>query len=351
MRRSSGRTRIAGFTLVELLVVIAIIGILIALLLPAVQAAREAARRSQCTNNLKQIGLALHNYHDSQKSFPPSGILYGDPLNPVPHLLAYHHTWLEAILPGLEQQPLYDMTDRNRPVYSSLADPTTPQAIVSTAVAELKCPTSLDVDVAISRNMAHTNYAGSEGYHWWSTANLGPPNTTWIGLGFTRLADLSGLFTINKTRRMRDITDGTSNTIICAETNTAGYKGGPIRTCGSGIPRLINNERVFRAAFVWTGVSGYCCETPLSVRPDGSSATGWWPAGGGGGGGGGYAFSPTYITAYGPNCNWPGAGSLHPGGLNSLLADGSVRFVSETIVWADWCKLNGIEDQWIVSQY
>src|SRR5688500_12419399 len=87
-----------GFTLVELLVVIAIIGILIALLLPAVQAAREAARRYQCTNNLKQIGLAMHNYHDINGKFPPSRIARGD-----------YITWAVLILPYMEQQAMYEL--------------------------------------------------------------------------------------------------------------------------------------------------------------------------------------------------------------------------------------------------
>jgi prepilin-type N-terminal cleavage/methylation domain-containing protein len=109
MRLTSRR----GFTLVELLVVIAIIGVLVALLLPAVQAAREAARRTQCTNNMKQLVLGLHNYHDVNKRFPPSGILAGDIKVPVPPANApstvpYHHTWLMMMLPFVEQTPLYD---------------------------------------------------------------------------------------------------------------------------------------------------------------------------------------------------------------------------------------------------
>ena len=117
------RTR-RGFTLVELLVVIAIIGILIALLLPAVQAAREAARRSQCTNNMKQLGVALHNYHDTHKVFPPGGLDYGHAgTGPHPSLpggvepankLVKNMNGLVLLLPYIEQQSLYDQYDCNQ---------------------------------------------------------------------------------------------------------------------------------------------------------------------------------------------------------------------------------------------
>jgi prepilin-type N-terminal cleavage/methylation domain-containing protein/prepilin-type processing-associated H-X9-DG protein len=335
-----------GFTLVELLVVIAIIGILIALLLPAVQAAREAARRSQCTNNEKQIGLALHNYHDTFKSFPPSGVLEGDHGLPVngPYAHAYHYTWLFMILPFMEQQPLHDSADLNYPIW---VGPTgQPQAVVSQQVATLQCPSSAVLDPpSDTRNMAYSNYAGSEGYHWWTTASL---NTGHSPL-FTNGGDFSGLFTITKTRRMADIQDGTSNTVICAEVNSTGYKWGAIRTCGTGQPRLnTNGERVYRAAFVWTGVYGQCCETGIYMDPAGSgprSSAYWFPAAGP------HAFSPTYLTAWGPNAEWPGASSLHPGGVNCLMGDGSVHFISEMIVWGEWCMLGGIADRYSVTQY
>src|SRR4051794_21890252 len=101
-----------GFTLIELLVVIAIIAVLIALLLPAVQAAREAARRAQCVNNLKQIGLALHNYHDTVGSFPPGG-------QSAPSYAGTWFNWLTSILPQIEQMPLYNATNFSRQIYQA----------------------------------------------------------------------------------------------------------------------------------------------------------------------------------------------------------------------------------------
>ena len=333
-----------GFTLVELLVVIAIIGILIALLLPAVQAAREAARRSQCTNNMKQLGLALHNYHDVHQSFPPSGILTGDlRVPPYPpstaSALPYHHTWLVMILPFVEQGPLYDRTDKRLPIWPQTT-------IVQTQVPVFLCPSNPVLDLGKTRNMSYTNYAACEGYHWWSSAVFSPG--LFAEVSITRTADFSGLFTLPWTRRISDITDGTSNVIAVGEVNSTGYKEGAIRTCGTGRPRLDTGERVFRAAFVYTGVHGECCETGRWRRPDGSgpvSSASWWP------GGSPHAFSPTFISAWGPNANWPGPGSLHPGGMNIALADGSVRFISQTILYDTWIKLCSIADAHAIPDY
>lgn len=350
-----------GFTLVELLVVIAIIGILIALLLPAVQAAREAARRSQCSNNMKQVGLALHNYHDVHKTFPPWAILYGDPMVRQ-HTVAYHHPWPLMILPFMEQTALYDGIDLGMPVC-----PEPPavsgqgQAVVSTQVATLLCPTSMKLELNQTRNMAYTNYAGSEGYHWWSGANFtrAAHYIPWgFGNEFTHDADLSGVFTQYTKRsnqelcvKIKDITDGTSNTVMVSEVNSTGYAAKPgghsgSRACGTGIPRMGRGDQVFRPAFVWIGIYGECT-TQYYTRPDGTAAVAnqWWPAGWP------YPFSPSYITAYGPNTNWPGASSLHPGGLNCLLGDGSVRFVGETITWPTWAMINAHKDKFSVDQF
>jgi type II secretory pathway pseudopilin PulG len=321
--------------LVELLVVIAIIGILVALLLPAIQAAREAARRTQCVNNMKQIGLALHNYHDTYQRFPPSGILYGDAA--VPHALPYHHTWLVMILPFVEQGTLYDQVIKESPIWG--------QPIVSTVVPNLLCPSATELNVSSdTRNMAYTNYAGSEGYHWWTTAGLNTGHHPSFGSG----GDFSGLFTITKSNKQAAVQDGTSNVVAVAEVTSVGYKWGPIRTSGSGQPRLNTGERVYRAAFVWTGVNGECCESGRYRRPNGSgpsTAAAWWP------GGSPHAFSPTYLSAWGPNAEWPGASTRHPGGCNVILADASVRSVQDNVDWGLWAKLNAISDGYTIEQY
>jgi prepilin-type processing-associated H-X9-DG protein len=110
------------------------------------------------------------------------------------------------------------------------------------------------------------------------------------------------------------------------------------------VPRLNTGERVYRAAFVWTGRYGHCCESGIFKDPAGGS-TWWFPAASP------HAFSPTFLSAWGPNAEWPGASSLHPGGLNMALLDGSSRFISETVAWDIWAKLNGIEDGNPISEF
>ena len=318
-----------AFTLVELLVVIAIIGILIALLLPAVQAAREAARRSQCGDNFKQIGIALQNYHDVNRSFPTMTTWGIAGNSPQP---AYHHTWIEAILPFLEQQPLYEKTSRTILVWG--------QPIVGTQLPVLRCPSDTEyTDITTTHNIAITNYGGSEGYHWW--------NNAYNVLGDNVTREYSGIFTTQQWNKIADVRDGTSTTVAVAECNSTGYKWGGFHTSGTGWVRAGGGEGVYRSAFIGTGVCGACCETGQYSRPDNSGpATGcaWFRTGP-------YSFSPSYLTAWGPNVEWPGAGSVHPAVIQVGLADGSMRAVSNSIDWATWVKINGRQDGYSLSDF
>lgn len=323
-----------GFTLVELLVVIAIIGILVGLLLPAVQAAREAARRVQCQNNLKQIGLALQNYHGTYRAFPNSGVLgVGGPVRQLP----YHYTWCFAILPFMEQQPIYDATNKLLPVWG--------QDVVKTRIGAFQCPSDSGfTKPSETWDIAVTNYAGSEGFHWWNNAFLGswynPPFTNDLG----ETADFSGLFTIGRDFAIRDVVDGTSNTVVVAETDSQGFKFGtglwdrPSRS-NSGKRRLRGGESVFRSAFVFNGVCGQSVEIGWYSRPDGSvpgAGCSWFRAAP-------HAFSPTYLTAWGINNEWPGAGTMHAS-CQTARADGSVGGISVQVDPNVWVIINGVGD-------
>jgi type II secretory pathway pseudopilin PulG len=321
--------------LIELLVVIAIIAILIGLLLPAVQKVREAAARSSCQNNLKQIALALHNYHDTRKQFPQAGNLTLVVPQPAANAPANHHTWLTHILPYIEQTALYNLTDVRAPAWG-----TTPQAIVATDVNQiLKCPSDGGYKQSSeTHGIAVTTYAGSEGYHWWETAFLDP---TWPGGNWAQLpkaGDYSGLFTVNRTFTIADITDGTSNTVVVSETDSYGYKWGAFQTSGGGERRARGGEAVFRSAFVYTGIYGRSMYPPFQT-PAGTPATegAWFRAGP-------HSYAPSYLTAWGPNCEWPGASSMHPGGVMGARGDGSVSFFRTSIPWGVWVAVNGVGD-------
>jgi prepilin-type N-terminal cleavage/methylation domain-containing protein len=333
------RQRWRGFTLVELLVVIAIIGILVALLLPAVQAAREAARRMQCSNNCKQIGLALHNYHDVNKKFPK--IIWGVPDLPQYETgvmpLPFHHTWLTAILPYCEQSVLYDRINFRAPAWG--------QVHIGTSLPMLRCPT----DAAYSSSsethgIAWTNYAGSEGYHWWPDAIFGPWNP-WGPMGWYKTGDVSGLFAPGKKwRSLASIKDGTSNTIIVAERDAMGYKWGGFNTSGTGEVRMGAGESVFCSAFVATAHAGWATNEGGATRfanvdNTGAKAAGAWHRASP------HSFTPTYLTAWGINTEWPGASSVHAGGVvNVIKGDASVTNVNDATTYFLWVNLNGVND-------
>ncbi|PQO35473.1 DUF1559 domain-containing protein [Blastopirellula marina] len=333
-----------GFTLVELLVVIAIIGVLIGLLLPAVQQARESARRMQCTNNLKQIGLALHNYSDTFGEFPPLAILGNGVGNPQ---AARHYTWISLILPQLEQSSLHAQINFAVPAWNQ-ALPGGLGNLQGAPVADfLKCPSDgTYMELNQTNNVSITNYIGSEGYHWWQSAGISDATLTGQGLtGFsssTSNNEFSGAFTIGRKTRFASFVDGTSNTIVVAESNGSGYKnGGDRMRGGSGVPRLTNSEAVIRPAYVFTGEAGYSRRAPFT-DPTGTAVTadGWFDKTGSNP----YYFTPSYIAYRHVNNDWQGPGSLHPGIVNCLLGDASVRSIPEVMDYGTYLCLNAVAD-------
>jgi type II secretory pathway pseudopilin PulG len=297
--------------LVELLVVIAIIGILVALLLPAVQAAREAARRMSCSNNAKQIALALHNYHDTYQTMPLE-TNWAYRVNASDPWLPRNYSWLAMTLPFIEQSTLSTQIDYRRPIWDQFT--TDGRRIVGVQIAVFRCPSDPGLGpVESSHGMAVTNYMGAEGYDWWNRRN--DPH--------------GGVFTFQTATKFADITDGTSNTIAFGETTAFGYKDGGHLRCGTGRPRISAGEAVFRPALVSPpysdsqGSAGMGYPSPDGVNNPQTSWQ-WWRAGP-------HAYKPTYLSCFGLNAEWPGACSAHPAGAMFGMCDGSVQFLQQNI--------------------
>ncbi len=324
-----------AFTLIELLVVIAIIGVLVALLLPAVQKVREAANRTSCTNHLKQLGLALHHYHDRVGNFPSSMQPKSWPADPS--LPGYFFSWsvLTEITAFLELSNLYQTMDLSYPLYVKgatgfVVSPPN-QFAAGQTVRIFLCPADKQMPVSSGfgvQNFGPTNYVACGG----TGANGGSPYQA------------DGIFFAHSRTRITDITDGASNTVLLSE-STLG--DGAENASGSPIPGDPQTMYAFvgpkpldtatcqgaklwnftnRRGFQW--VSGeYRCAAYNHFYPPNHTEPDCFT----------YSLDPpTVYTSFG----WRGARSRHPGGVNVTLGDGSVRFLTNVIDLPAWRALS-----------
>ncbi len=325
-----------GFTLVELLVVITIIGILIALLLPAVQAAREAARRLQCMNNLKQLGLALHSYHDVWHRFP-LGASHPDQdgWREIPS--HNHGSFIVGLLPFIEQQPLYDRCDftTNTDYYSTLS-PTSTVKVHTVWINTLICPSDASVQdwggnpyywsFASStqyQKRAISNYGASMGSQLWLegpfVGNVFGTGSAWHGHDTTG-SRISGVFShLAWGAAIHEITDGTSYTIALGE----------VRPLCSWHVR----DGWMHVNSLWIATS-----TPIN-----------YPTCPG---------EPGFINLGDWTGDWAGKSaceqafkSAHPGGCHFAFCDGSVQFLNESIDYMTYQKLGDRRDGYPIGAY
>lgn len=328
-----------AFTLIELLVVIAIIAILIALLLPAVQQAREAARRTQCRNNLKQIGLAMHNYHDTYGTFP-IGCLYGN-INGIEVYASSRISWAARILPYIDQVPLYNNINFNpHPANTG----TNLSTVVGVDIPGYRCPS----DPGTRPNAAYAplnymvsvgsadNVRGDGGNSTPLTGNSVTPDGYWSAVAQNN-GTQKGVFSSNSRTRISEITDGASNTLLASEcrVGTKIYANAGESLCNTAkatAPDNTRSDRGFSWFFgEWNTWYFSCARTPNFNRtaPDNG------------------IYDCTYFSGGGGFA----ARSLHTGGVHALLGDGSIRFVSDNINLQTWQYLGNKSDGNTVGEF
>jgi len=355
-----------GFTLIELLVVIAIIAVLIALLLPAVQAAREAARRAQCVNNLKQIGLAMHNYHQINGTFPMgsgSGVL-------TPATMTYQakECWSShaALLPQLEQNSLFNAINFNFSCDSTGYPTAYPNyTIFHTQVLGFLCPSDPNGPTVANDGTAGNNcYFASIG----ATTDILGGNGSNTNTGTANLSNVptTGLFAFQQAKSIASVSDGTSNTIAYAESTVGstaakpksklvGLVGVALQTGANGAIQssAFNNPAGVKAGVAqcsqaWNTLAktpdlqrgdnwcqGAMCATLFNtiVPPNGESDE-WAYCG---------------FTSSGACANISNADSYHSGGVNVLMTDGSVKFIKDSTNQIAWWSLGTIAGGEVIS--
>ncbi|QDU64819.1 hypothetical protein Pan216_57120 [Planctomycetes bacterium Pan216] len=312
------RTRRA-FTLVELLVVIAIIGVLVALLLPAIQQAREAARRAQCTNHLKQLGTALHNYHDVFDVLPAASYC-GVPGSTA---IAHCHTWMESVFPYLDQTRVFERINFNVANHQDV----NPDVLNDLMIATLICPS--DPDGGLFPNSRESSYTPGSGESMGASyvPSAGPihmntcpiaelsPNINCKSTGGAREAvEAPGMFNGGyRSYRFKDATDGLTKTFMVGET----------------LP-IYSSFHMYFASHMHIGTTN----PPPNYHKI-------------------YKTCPKSRDSRVSNCyaHMGGFKSEHPGGVNMAMGDGSVRFINEAIDYRTWVFLGDREDGELLENF